>query len=91
MRSTTCCTRSSIRVCRPKVRPKPRGVDRIDGLVDVLRLEAGDMQDRAEDLALEIADAVDLHQRGADEGAVTRCVETFQQAPLGRPGVDIGG
>src|SRR5690606_31994953 len=54
---------------QPEGEPVAPGIDCVDHLVEVSRLEGGHVQDRAEDFALEVLDAPHLHHGGADEGA----------------------
>jgi len=53
----------------PSVRPNPRGVHRLDDLVEVVGVIADHMHDRAEHLARQPRQRVDLHRHRREERA----------------------
>src|SRR5206468_10419539 len=55
-----------------------RSVDRVDHLVELLRLEAYDVEDRPEHLGLEPRDPIDLDRARREE----RAVEAFRRGAL---------
>ena len=74
-----------------KGQPIAGGVDRINHPVQLLGLEGGQMQHRAEDFTLEIFDATDADQAGGDKGADIRRHQLVHQAALGARRLDVIG
>nr|MBC6968325.1 hypothetical protein [Roseobacter litoralis] len=62
--------------------PVAGGVDRVDYLVKFVGFESGHMQDRPENLALQIGDACDFDQGRGDKSPAIGCREFRQNATL---------